>query len=57
MSYQVGDKSIAFIRSNMGSAWGASGDSQKFLWSAQIGLRLVLGKNSNPFNPIIEGSL
>lgn len=57
MSYNVGDRSTAFIRTNMGSAWGASGDSQKFLWSGQIGLRLVLGKNSNPFNPIIEGSL
>ncbi len=57
MSYRASDRSIAFIRTNMGSAWGASGDSQKFLWSAQIGIRLVLSKNSNPFNSIIEGSL
>lgn len=57
-SYRVLEHGYLYVKSNMGSAWGASGDSQKFLWSAQLGVRLVLGKNkSNAFNPIIESAL
>lgn len=58
ISYKTGNYSQAFIKANMGSAWGANGDSQKFLWSAQVGLRFTLGKNKNKsFNSIIESSL
>ncbi len=57
LSYQFSN-SLLFFKSNMGTAFGASGDSQKFLWSAQTGVRFVLGKKKSNYSPsIIEASL
>lgn len=46
LSYQTGLRSQVFLRSNMGAAFGASGDSQKFQWSVAAGGRFVLGKET-----------
>ncbi|AEE50278.1 hypothetical protein [Haliscomenobacter hydrossis] len=43
VAYQVSKRSALFAKTLMGPAVGASGDSQKFVWSAQAGLRLSLG--------------
>ncbi len=44
LTYRSGERSVLFAKANMGAAFGASGDSHKFLWSTQIGLRFALGK-------------
>ncbi len=57
-TYTFNNQSTVFLKSNGGSAWGASGDSQKFLWSGLIGYRFLLGKNKESFSHyIIESSL
>jgi hypothetical protein len=58
LNYAAKNNMQAFLKMNMGPAFGASGDTQKFLWSAQVGLRLVFGNKKNSiYNPIIESSL
>ncbi len=43
LAYRSGARTQWFLNTNCGPAFGASGDSQKFLWSAQVGWRLALG--------------
>jgi hypothetical protein len=52
LSYQLRPNSIFFVKTQMGGAFGADGDSQKFLWTVQTGLRFVLGKSPRG-NPLI----
>jgi len=46
-SYRNGDKSVLFAKSYMGPSFGASGDTQKFSWSIQAGMRFNLGSVTN----------
>ena len=43
LAYQVSRRSVLFAKTLIGPAVGASGDSQKFVWSVQAGLRLGFG--------------
>jgi hypothetical protein len=53
-NYKITNNLGVFLNGNMGSAWGASGDSQKFLWSGQIGLRWNINSSDDkPLNPIV----
>lgn len=46
-----------FFKANMGPAFGANGDTQKFLWALQAGIRFQLGKRNSNYAPgIIESS-
>ncbi len=44
VSYQFSDCSVFLLKASTGPAAGASGDSQKYLWSVQAGLRFLFGK-------------
>jgi hypothetical protein len=53
-NYTITNKLGIFLNGNMGSAWGSSGDSQKFLWSGQMGLRWDINSSGDkPINPIV----
>jgi len=57
LSVQTQAKSTFFFKGNMGPAFGANGDTQKFLWALQAGIRFPLGKNSpTPNSSFIESS-
>lgn len=45
--YKLSPKTIFMLRANAGPAAGASGDSQKFLWGVQAGLRFSFQGNQN----------
>lgn len=47
LGYKVAEKSILMLKANAGPAAGASGDSQKFNWGVQAGIRFSLGKAQN----------
>jgi hypothetical protein len=47
VGYKLSEKSAFMAKINIGPAAGASGDSQKFNWSVQAGLRFAFGKNSS----------
>lgn len=42
MGYQLSAKSILFLKTNTGPAAGANGDSHKYTWSVQAGVRILL---------------
>ncbi|WP_353480227.1 hypothetical protein [Haliscomenobacter sp.] len=52
LAYEVSKRSVLFAKTLIGPAVGASGDSQKFVWSAQMGLRLKFGSSSKG-NPLL----
>ncbi len=53
-NYKITNNLRVFLNGNMGSSWGASGDSQKFLWSGQMGLRWNINSSDDkPINPIV----
>ncbi|MGB3753119.1 MAG: hypothetical protein WA954_04380 [Parerythrobacter sp.] len=43
LGYQLGKNSVFLLKTSTGPAAGASGDSQKYVWSAQAGLRFLFG--------------
>jgi hypothetical protein len=51
-SYQASKNKIFFFKALTGPAMGADGDSQKYSWSVQAGLRLVIG-NKSKGNPLV----
>ncbi len=54
VGYQLSQKSILMLKVNAGHAAGASGDSQKFNWSLQAGLRFALNKNQKSLSPQLD---
>jgi hypothetical protein len=49
-------KTIVFIKGITGPAFGASGDTYKYIWSAQAGVRFALGKNPTTKSLLLEPS-
>lgn len=56
VAYQVSKRSALFAKTLIGPAVGASGDSQKFVWSAQMGLRLNFGSSGKDNMLLMEPS-
>jgi hypothetical protein len=56
VAYQVSQRSALFAKTLIGPAVGASGDSQKFVWSAQMGLRLNFGSSGKDNMLLMEPS-
>ena len=56
LSYLASPKTIVFIKGITGPAFGASGDTYKYIWSAQAGVRFVLGKNPTTKSLLLEPS-
>jgi hypothetical protein len=56
VAYQVSKRSALFAKTLIGPAVGASGDSQKFVWSAQLGLRLNFGSSGKDNMLLMEPS-
>jgi hypothetical protein len=56
LGYQASQRSVLFAKTLIGPAVGASGDSQKFVWSAQLGLRLKFGSSSKGNTLLMEPS-
>lgn len=54
VGYRLSKKSIVMLKANAGPAAGASGDSQKFNWSIQAGLRFALNKNPKGISPRLD---
>jgi hypothetical protein len=50
VGYKLSEKSTFMFRANAGPAAGASGDSQKFIWGLQAGLRFSFKGNQNISN-------
>ncbi|MEL6255334.1 MAG: hypothetical protein AAFR87_25225 [Bacteroidota bacterium] len=58
LSVQSKGGNTFFFKGNMGPAFGANGDTQKFLWALQAGIRFSLSKNSSSStSAFIESSL
>lgn len=55
-SYRINDQKIFFIKALTGGAAGADGDSQKYSWSAQAGVRILLGKKPKGNPLVLESS-
>ena len=47
LGYRLSEKSILILKANTGPAAGASGDSQKFNWGGQAGIRFSIGNPQN----------
>ncbi|MFN5070446.1 MAG: hypothetical protein ACK5FC_11225 [Bacteroidota bacterium] len=56
LSYLASPKTIVFIKGMTGPAFGASGDTYKYIWSAQAGVRFALGKNPTTKSLLLEPS-
>jgi hypothetical protein len=56
LSYLASPKTIVFIKGITGPAFGASGDTYKYIWSAQAGVRFALGKNPTAKSLLLEPS-
>jgi hypothetical protein len=56
LSYLASPKTIVFIKGITGPAFGASGDTYKYIWSAQAGVRFALGKNPTTKSLLLEPS-
>jgi hypothetical protein len=54
LSYLASPKSIVFLKGITGPAFGASGDTYKYILSVQAGVRFVFGKNPNSKSLLIE---
>ena len=49
-------KASLFLHANIGNAFGASGDTYKYIWSAEAGVRFPLGKKQNSQTSFIQTS-
>ncbi|MBC7867460.1 MAG: hypothetical protein H7X88_07990 [Gloeobacteraceae cyanobacterium ES-bin-316] len=56
VNQRISEKSIFLLKLNAGPAAGADGDTQKFIWSAQAGLRFSVGKGSTKNNLVPDPS-
>ncbi|MFN5213725.1 MAG: hypothetical protein ACK5DY_03835 [Bacteroidota bacterium] len=56
LSYLASPKTIVFIKGITGPAFGASGDTYKYIWSAQAGVRFAVGKNPTTKSLLLEPS-
>lgn len=56
LSYSVSKRSILFLKGITGPAFGASGDTYKYIWSTQGGIRFALGKNQTNKSLLLEPS-
>jgi hypothetical protein len=56
LSYMASRKTILFIKAISGPAFGADGDTYKYIWSVQGGIRLAFGKNPNNKSMFLEPS-
>jgi hypothetical protein len=56
LSYLASPKTIVFIKGITGPAFGASGDTYKYIWSVQAGVRFVFGKKTTTKSLLIEPS-
>jgi hypothetical protein len=56
LSYLASPKTIVFIKGVTGPAFGASGDTYKYIWSVQTGVRFAFGKNTTTKSLLIEPS-
>ena len=57
MSFKAREN-ILFLKGNLGPAFGASGDTYKFMWALQGGIRINLTPDKHPFSAnFIEASL
>ncbi len=56
LSYLASPKTIVFVKGITGPAFGASGDTYKYFWSAQAGVRFALGKNPTTKSLLLEPS-
>ena len=57
VSYQMNSKSVLFFKSNFGPAFGAGGDTYKFISGVQAGIRLNLGRSKSATAHFMETSL
>lgn len=55
-AYKASENKILILKALAGSSAGADGDSQKFSWSVQVGLRFLLGKKINLSSLVLEPS-
>ncbi len=46
LAYRSDARRVLFVKANTGPAAGADGDSQKYTWSVQAGIRWVVGKQT-----------
>lgn len=56
LSYALSEKKVFFAKALMGGGAGGDGDTQKFVWSVQAGLRFSLGKSRSTSSPVVEPS-
>ena len=56
LSYLASPKTIVFFKEVTGPAFGASGDTYKYIWSVQAGVRFAFGKNTTTKSLLIEPS-
>lgn len=56
LSYLASPKTIIYIKGITGPAFGASGDTYKYIWSAQAGVRFALEKNPTTKSLLLEPS-
>ena len=56
LSYRVSDRKVFFVKTLAGPAAGGDGDTQKFVWSVQTGLRFSLGTRRSTHSLIMEPS-
>jgi hypothetical protein len=55
-SYLATPKTIVFIKGITGPGFGANGDTYKYFWSAQAGVRLAFGKNTTTKSLLLDPS-
>lgn len=56
LSFQASPKTIVFVKGITGPAFGANGDTYKYFWSAQAGVRIAFGKNRTTKSLMLEPS-
>lgn len=56
LSYRAGSKSVLFVKGLTGPAFGADGDTYKYIWSVQAGIRFAFGKKTNNQTLLLEPS-
>jgi hypothetical protein len=57
LGYRVRPNSIFFVKTQIGSAFGGDGDTQKFLWVLQTGVRFAIGKSQRGNPLVLEPSM
>ncbi len=55
-AYNASENKVLILKALAGSSAGADGDSQKFSWSVQVGIRFLIGKKINHSSLVLEPS-